>query len=114
MNNCFKNDRRLFENVDIETMSMMPRDSSYPEHLANSVNSTDIALRALYNHARSPIQYLPIYILIYIFSLFTRGLLGCLWAKTLRGHLTNLTANSMIPGKFCLDFRVLEFKFLVL
>ena len=64
-----------------------PRDSRYPEHLAISVNSTGTTLRARLSNtdttlrARlskswllSPIQYLP----IYIFSLFTRGLLGCL------------------------------------
>ena len=58
----------------------LPHDSSYPEHLANSVNNTDTTLRARLSKSRllSPVEYLPIYILIYIFSLFTRGLLGCL------------------------------------
>ena len=78
----------------------LPCDSSYPEHLANSVSHTDTTLRvwlsttyttlcARLSKSRllSPIQHLP----IYIFSLFTQGLLGyLLWSKSVIGHFISL------------------------
>ena len=60
--------------ISVLPVSFLPPDSSYPEHLANSVNNTDTTLRALLSNtdtslcARlskwkllSPVQYLTIH-----------------------------------------------------
>ena len=80
-----KRNRRKYSKINhLQSLCWLSvRDPSYPEHLVNSVSNTDTTLCARLSKSRllSPPQYLLIYIFslpIFIFSLFTPGLLYCL------------------------------------